>query len=92
MQTFTQALTDSAYVEVLNGGTTVVFDSNSSAPVRVIFIESATAPGLTDAHSIVRTWPDSWDFAAEGMVAGTQRIWVRADDDASGVTITGVRG
>mgnify|MGYP001598609836 CR=1 FL=1 len=92
MQTFTQALTDSAYTELLNGGSVLAFDVNVSGRVLVVFNETAVAPAVGDSANEIGTWPDGWDFIAENMVETTQRIWVRAKDGASGVEVTGVRG
>lgn len=91
MQTFTATLSSAEYTEILQGGSGVAFDCNSAGEVRLILSMTATQPAVDAAHTIVRSWPDSWDFAAENM-AGGQRVWVRADDNASGVIITGVRG
>jgi hypothetical protein len=92
MQTFTVTLSDAEYTEILIGGSVLAFDSNSQAKVRLIMTESASPPAVDAAHTMVGTWPESWDFVAENVAAGSQRIWVRADDDASGVILTGVRG
>jgi len=92
MQTFTVAITSASYVEIMQGGSVLAFDSNSAAKVRLIMTESAAQPAVDAAHTMVGTWPESWDFVAENVVAGVQRVWVRADDGAPGVVLTGVRG
>lgn len=92
MQTFSIALTENEYVEILQGGSILLFDCNSQSKVRVVLSESAAQP-LSDAlHTTVATWSDGWDFAIKKAQPKLQRVWVRADDGASGIVITGVRG
>ena len=85
MQTFTDPLDPTSWTEILSGGTSIAFDCLGASSVELIFSESSVEP--TGTGHLVQSWPAGWDFTAENMVAGTQRIWARGS-----AGIRGVRG
>ena len=83
MNTFEQELSETEWTEILNGGSSIVFDVVADPDIEVYFNEVSTAP--TGTGSPVKTWPNGWDFEAEGLSAGTQRIWAKGKNTIRGV-------
>ncbi len=82
MITFDLTLSDS-WQEVLSGGTFLAFDVLSGTTAQVYFSESASAPS-GDGNKVL-SFGDDWDFHASGLVATTQRIWVKGSGQIRGV-------
>jgi hypothetical protein len=77
MQTYEQALTDAAWVEILGGETSLYLDILTSKDCLLNFGESDTAPALDAPAVRVQSWPHGFDFAISGVPLG-QKIWARA--------------
>ena len=89
MTTFEQLLSTTAWTEVLSGGSAIYFDQLGRNRVDVLFTDTASTPSATTSGNAIEPQKDAWDFFATGLVAGTQRIWAKAQQSA--VTIRGIR-
>lgn len=86
MQTFDLLLMSDAWTEVLQGSDFLAFDVLEATTVEVYFSETATLPADSAKGNQIASWPNDWDFEMSGLIAGTQRIWLRGN-----ATIRGVR-
>lgn len=77
MITFEATLSDT-WQEILDGGSAIAIDISAATAIDVHFSESGTTPASDAIAIVVQPWPNTWDFQANDMPAGTQRIWARA--------------
>lgn len=85
MQSFTQALSNDEWTEVLLGGYYLAFDLNRAGSIQLCMTETEQAPAHDVGSVPVASWPAGWDFEATRLRAGTQRIWLRGSGQISGV-------
>jgi len=83
VQTFETQLDPVTWTEVLHGGGFLAFDIVEARTAEVYLSNSPGAP--TGAGHMVQPWPHGFDFEANGLIAGRQRIWVRGDCIIRGV-------
>lgn len=85
MNTFEQTLSDSAWIEVLNGGDSLAFDCTASKNITVLFTETASIPSAAIKGNLVQTWSSDWDFKVSGLEVTTQRIWAKGENTIRGI-------
>jgi len=83
--TFEQALSTTAWTELLSGGSALYLNQLSRNPVQVLFTDTASTPSAATAGTPLDPQTDDWDFEATGLVAGTQRIWGKGDATVRGL-------
>lgn len=86
MITFEATLSET-WQEILNGGTSIAIDVSAASSIDVHFSETGTTPAADATAIVVQSWSSAWDFQANDMPAGVQRIWVKGAGK-----IIGVRG
>ena len=89
MTTFEQALSTTAWTELLQGGSEIYLNQLGGDEVSILFTDTGTTPSATTQGTPIEPQTDDWDFEASGLVAGTQRIWGKSKGNA--VTVRGLR-
>lgn len=89
MTTFEQALSTTAWTELLNGGSSLYLNQLGADEVSILFTVTASTPAATTQGTPIKPQADDWDFEATGLAAGIQRIWGKSKGDA--VTVRGLR-
>lgn len=85
MITFEQQITDGSWSEILNGSTEIAFELLGASPIEIYFNESETPPSLSAVGNTVLSFPSGWDFEQTGLIAPTQRIWVKGNNTIRGI-------
>ena len=87
MITFEAQLSDGVWTEIADGADFLAFDVLVDGGCEVYMTESAATPLVSAQGNAVKSWPASWDFLAQNIEPGKQRVWARGN-----CIIRGIRG